>query len=68
MSIHQDINKITVKKILELADVSRGTFYAHFQDIYDVQKQVEDDLMEECLHLMQEEDIQKIAENPYPQI
>ena len=35
LSIHQDIRKITVSRILELADVSRGTFYAHFKDVYD---------------------------------
>lgn len=68
LSIHQDIRKITISSILELADVSRGTFYAHFKDIYDVQEQVENDLLRECLESIGEEDIFRIAENPYPQV
>ena len=28
-----DINKITVKEIVERADISKSTFYAHYQDI-----------------------------------
>lgn len=68
LSIHQDIRKITVSRILELADVSRGTFYAHFIDVYDVQEQVEDELLKECLESMGEGDINQIAEDPYPQV
>lgn len=68
LSMHHPINKITVNQILELADVSRGTFYAHFQDIYDVKQQVEDDLLSECLRTMQEGDIHEIVGNPYPQV
>lgn len=30
----KDFNKITVKEILEYADITRPTFYYHFQDIY----------------------------------
>lgn len=66
--ITQDIRKVTVNQILELADVSRGTFYAHFQDIYDVQEQVENDLLAQCLQTIGENDIYKIIEDPYPQV
>lgn len=31
-----DINKITVKEIIERADISKSTFYAHYVDIYAV--------------------------------
>ena len=68
LSIHQDIRKITVSRILELADVSRGTFYAHFKDVYDVQEQVENDLLQECLETIGQNDIHLIAEDPYPQV
>ncbi|KPI47809.1 hypothetical protein KW94_17900 [Clostridioides difficile] len=68
LSMHNDVSKITVNKILELADISRGTFYAHFKDIYDVQEQVEEELLNKCLCTMKEYDIYDIVENPYPQI
>ena len=68
LCIAHDTSKITVNQILELANVSRGTFYAHFQDVYDVRRQVEDDLLQYCLDLLQQDDIYSIAQNPYPQI
>lgn len=68
LSMHHPINRITVNQILEMADISRGTFYAHFQDIYDVKQQVEEDLLRECLRIMQEGDIHDIVENPYSQV
>ena len=39
--------QITVKEILGQADVSRGTFYAHFRDVYDLREQVEEGKAEE---------------------
>lgn len=43
----KDVKEITVKELTELADVNRGTFYCHYQDIYDMIAQVEDALFEE---------------------
>lgn len=40
----RSINKITVKDLCQLADVNRGTFYAHFSDPYDLLKQIENEL------------------------
>ena len=41
------IQSISIKELCGLAGVSRGTFYAHYQDIYDLFQQIEDDMMEE---------------------
>ena len=30
------LSRITVSEITELADIGRGTFYTHYQDIYDL--------------------------------
>ncbi len=38
------VNKITVKDICSLADINRGTFYAHYKDPYDLLQQIENDL------------------------
>jgi AcrR family transcriptional regulator len=37
------ITHISIKEICALADVSRPTFYAHYQDQYDVIKSIEDE-------------------------
>jgi AcrR family transcriptional regulator len=44
-----DLEKITVKKICEAAQVNRSTFYAHYLDIYDMVDQMETHLHEEML-------------------
>ena len=40
------INEISVKELTELADVNRGTFYFHYQDIYDLLRDMEQDFFE----------------------
>lgn len=68
LCITNKVEKISVAKILEEANVSRGTFYAHFQDIYDVKEQVEEDLLAVCKNLLEETDIHEIVRDPYPQV
>lgn len=43
----KDIKDITVKEVTELADVNRGTFYLHYTDIYDLNKQIQDSIIKE---------------------
>ena len=38
---HRPINRITVREICEKADIHRSTFYAHYQDVYDLVEKVE---------------------------
>ena len=35
----KDIRSVTVRELTERADVNRGTFYAHYSDIYDLVEQ-----------------------------
>jgi len=37
------ISKIKITEICDLADVNRGTFYAHYNDQFDLLKQVQDE-------------------------
>lgn len=37
------ISQIQVKELTELADVNRGTFYFHYNDIYDMLRQMEEE-------------------------
>ena len=41
----QPIEKVTVTRICELADVSRGTFYLHYRDPYDLLEHMEDEFL-----------------------
>ena len=41
LSEKNDINKITVKEIVERADISKSTFYSHYEDIYSVSEEFE---------------------------
>ena len=41
----QDITKITVKELVEKADISKSTFYCHYQDIYAVCEEFENEIL-----------------------
>ncbi len=43
------INKITVNEISELAEISRSTFYLHFEDVYMVYNSIANDIIEELV-------------------
>ena len=39
------IQSISIKELCSAAGISRGTFYAHYDDIYDLLKQIENEMM-----------------------
>lgn len=41
------LNEITVKELCDLADINRGTFYLHYQDIYDLKQQLENEIYQQ---------------------
>lgn len=48
--VEKPLNKITVTEICEQAKINRGTFYKHYQDVYDLMEQLEN----EALHRFEE--------------
>lgn len=46
LSEKQELGKISVSELCERADISRGTFYAHFDDIYGVAEEYENELID----------------------
>ena len=38
------LSRITVKELCERANLNRGTFYAHYADVYDLMEQIESEL------------------------
>lgn len=46
------LREITVKELAQRADVNRGTFYAHYQDIPDMVERVEQEVFQEFSQVM----------------
>lgn len=43
LAMKKDISQIKIREILEVSDLSKGTFYAHYQDIYAVLEEIENE-------------------------
>lgn len=41
----KELNKITVSKLVERADINRGTFYNHYDNIFSIAKDFEDEIL-----------------------
>lgn len=43
LMLKNDISRIKVKELIEIADISKGTFYAHYTDVFNVLEEIEND-------------------------
>lgn len=43
----KEISKITIAELADKADIGRGTFYLHYQDIYDLYEQLENEIFDQ---------------------
>ncbi|MDO4270894.1 MAG: TetR/AcrR family transcriptional regulator [Eubacteriales bacterium] len=41
----QDFQSITVTDVVREADINRGTFYAHYRDVYDLREKIESEMI-----------------------
>lgn len=57
------IEKISVAQLIQVAGINRGTFYAHYQDKFDLLDQVEQEAKEEPLTYTKEQTGQSLQEN-----
>ena len=48
----KDLKDITVRELTERADVNRGTFYSHYQDLYDLREQMEEELFRQLSQVL----------------
>ena len=62
----KDFKQITVNELLKRANVSRGTFYAHFSNLEDVRQQLINDLFEHADYLFGDYTASELEKDPYP--
>jgi AcrR family transcriptional regulator len=48
----KNIKDISVRELTELVDLNRGTFYLHYKDVYDLQQQIENDIVLEITGML----------------
>lgn len=49
----RDLQTISIKEITDLADISRGTFYLHYDDIFALYQAIESDVIENISSIIQ---------------
>lgn len=52
------LEKITVKELAELAEISKATFYIHYRDIYDLSEQLQQEVIKNILDSIIEPGVQ----------
>lgn len=52
LSNEKNGNKITVTELVKEANINRGTFYLHYQDVNEVCKDIADKFLKECLRII----------------
>jgi len=53
---NEHISKITVTSLCELADINRSTFYAHFNDPYDLLNSIEQEVLHNITQYLEKQD------------
>lgn len=48
----KSINEISVKELVDMADINRSTFYLHYTDIYNMLEVIEDELLQEIVQVI----------------
>lgn len=64
--LEKELEKITVKSIVEKAEISRGTFYAHYSDIYAVIEEIENETMSKMIEFLNDFEDVDLLQNPMP--
>lgn len=53
---HTPLERITVKELAELAQISKATFYLHYHDIYDLSEQMQSEVIRMMLDSLEQPD------------
>lgn len=61
----KSIEEITIKEIAIDADVNRNTFYLHFEDVYDLMEELEEEILSSLENAIRKIELEMIVENKY---
>ena len=64
----KDISKITIKEICEIASINRATFYNHYQDQFDLMKQIQLELLENIGNYLSLDETSSLVEIPFSNV
>lgn len=53
----KSLEKITIKELAELAEISKATFYLHYKDIYDLSEQLQQELLLKIISFVSEPEL-----------
>jgi AcrR family transcriptional regulator len=62
----KNTTSISVKEVVDRADINRSTFYAHYQDIYAVLEEIENEVVQKLLAFLDVNDHTELLYNPLP--
>lgn len=48
----KNLKDITIKELVDLIDINRGTFYLHARDLHDLLRQLEEEMMQELTEIL----------------
>lgn len=54
---HKPLERITIKELTQLAEISKATFYLHYHDIYDLSAQMQEEVIKEILSDIEQPDL-----------
>lgn len=66
--LKKNLNNITIKELVDLADVNRGTFYLHYRDIHDMLSQIEAEMLNELESISRRFPASLLTDSPKPYI
>lgn len=52
LMMNKDLRSITVRELTDKVDIHRATFYAHYQDVYDLYEQMENAVIDELIAIV----------------
>lgn len=53
----KSLERISVKELSELAEISKATFYLHYRDIYDLSDQLQKEVIQDVLNSLEQPDL-----------
>ena len=52
----KSLEKITVRELSDLARINKATFYRHYEDIYALSEEIENEMIQNCVDMITEPD------------